>query len=91
VTLVTDPPLVLHFTPSADASGSGPALGRSGRRVYARGERRENDVDDILMVLVTAVLWAIPVVAAWALVYSAVLAALRRHDRDRAVASPPRI
>jgi hypothetical protein len=43
------------------------------------------------MVLVTAVLWAIPVVAAWALVYSAVLAALRRHDRDRAVASPPRI
>jgi hypothetical protein len=34
-------------------------------------------------VVVFAILWLLPIVVAWFVVYTAVLAALRRHDRGK--------
>jgi hypothetical protein len=36
-------------------------------------------------VVVFAILWLLPIAVAWLVIYSAVLAALRRHDRDKLV------
>jgi hypothetical protein len=37
----------------------------------------------ILTILAILALYAIPLILAWFVIYSAVLAAMRRHDRDR--------
>jgi hypothetical protein len=36
-------------------------------------------------VVVFAILWLLPIALGWLVIYTAVLAALRRHDRDKRV------
>ena len=48
------------------------------RSPWLKGDGMQN----IFGVLVIAAVWALPFLLAWAVIYSAVLAALRRHDRD---------
>jgi hypothetical protein len=42
-------------------------------------------INDVFGPIVFAALYALPVIVAWYIIYSAVLAALRKHDRDRLV------
>jgi hypothetical protein len=47
--------------------------------------RREADVVNLGSLLVLLLLYTVPVLILWAVIYSAVLAALRRHNRDNAL------